>query len=80
MSLNRSCFKEASRSRLYSTQSGEMLVAEVRRVGAVGSGYVGRVTGVCLSHLGNRMMGVDKDEDKDKDKDKDDDDKKKKYY
>ena len=26
MSLNRSCFKEASRSRLYSTQSGEMLV------------------------------------------------------
>jgi hypothetical protein len=32
------------------------------------------VTGACLSHLGNRMMGVDKDEDKD------DDDKKKKYY
>lgn len=51
-------------------------MAEVRRVGAVGSGYVGRVTGACLSHLGNRVMGVDKDEDKDKDKakDKDDDD------
>jgi UDPglucose 6-dehydrogenase len=32
-------------------------------VGVVGSGYVGLVTGACLSHLGHRVRCVDKDED-----------------
>jgi UDPglucose 6-dehydrogenase len=33
-------------------------------VGVVGSGYVGLVTGACLSHLGHRVRCVDKDEDR----------------
>jgi UDPglucose 6-dehydrogenase len=33
-------------------------------VGVVGSGYVGLVTGACLSHLGLRVRCVDKDEDR----------------
>ena len=32
------------------------------RVGVVGAGYVGLVTGACLSHLGHRVTCVDKDE------------------
>jgi UDPglucose 6-dehydrogenase len=33
-------------------------------VGVVGSGYVGLVTGACLSHFGHRVRCVDKDEDR----------------
>src|SRR5918994_3372870 len=33
-------------------------------VGVVGSGYVGLVTGACLSHLGHRVRCIDKDEDR----------------
>ena len=32
------------------------------KVGVVGTGYVGLVTGACLSHLGHRVVCVDKDE------------------
>ena len=31
-------------------------------VGIVGSGYVGPVTGACLSHVGYRVMCIDKEE------------------
>jgi UDPglucose 6-dehydrogenase len=34
------------------------------RVGVVGSGYVGLVTGACLAHLGHRVTCVDKDEER----------------
>jgi UDPglucose 6-dehydrogenase len=33
-------------------------------VGVVGAGYVGLVTGACLSHLGHRVVCVDKDEER----------------
>jgi len=33
-------------------------------VGVVGAGYVGLVTGACLSHVGHRVMGLDKDEER----------------
>src|SRR5215212_6590558 len=33
-------------------------------VGVVGTGYVGLVTGTCLSHLGHRVVCVDKDEER----------------
>jgi UDPglucose 6-dehydrogenase len=38
------------------------LVAEVFRTGVVGAGYVGLATAACLSHLGHRVVCVDKDE------------------
>jgi UDPglucose 6-dehydrogenase len=34
------------------------------RVGVVGAGYVGLVTAACLSHLGHRVVCVDKDEER----------------
>ena len=37
-------------------------MAEVRRVGGVGPGYVGLVKGACLPHLGHRVTNVDKDD------------------
>jgi UDPglucose 6-dehydrogenase len=37
-------------------------VAEVFRTGVVGAGYVGLATAACLSHLGHRVVCVDKDE------------------
>jgi UDPglucose 6-dehydrogenase len=37
-------------------------MTEVCDVGVVGAGYVGLVTGACLSHLGYRVVCVDKDE------------------
>jgi UDPglucose 6-dehydrogenase len=33
-------------------------------VGVIGTGYVGLVTGTCLSHLGHRVVCVDKDEER----------------
>ena len=33
-------------------------------VGVVGAGYVGLVTGTCLSHLGHRVTCIDKDEER----------------
>src|SRR5215210_5521186 len=33
-------------------------------VGIIGSGYVGLVTGACLSHLGHRVRCIDKDEER----------------
>jgi UDPglucose 6-dehydrogenase len=39
-------------------------MAEVFNVGVVGAGYVGLATGACLSHLGHRVVCVDKDEDR----------------
>ncbi|CAN5807096.1 UDP-glucose/GDP-mannose dehydrogenase family protein [soil metagenome] len=38
------------------------LVASEFRVGVVGAGHVGLVTGACLAHLGHRVTGIDKDE------------------
>jgi UDPglucose 6-dehydrogenase len=32
------------------------------RVGVVGTGYVGLVTGICLSHLGHKVVCIDRDE------------------
>ena len=37
-------------------------MAKSFRVGVVGTGYVGLVTGTCLSHLGHRVVCVDKHE------------------
>ena len=37
-------------------------MAESFRVGVVGSGYVGLVTGACLAHVGHRVACVDKNE------------------
>jgi nucleoside-diphosphate-sugar epimerase len=39
-------------------------LAESLRVGVVGTGYVGRVTGACLAHLGHRVTCVDRDEER----------------
>jgi UDPglucose 6-dehydrogenase len=39
-------------------------VLEEFRVGVVGAGYVGLVTGACLSHLGHRVVSVDRDEER----------------
>lgn len=38
------------------------LVASEFRVGVVGAGHVGLVTGACLAHLGYWVTGIDKDE------------------
>jgi UDPglucose 6-dehydrogenase len=40
------------------------LTGSILRVGIVGCGYVGLVTGACLAHLGHRVVCVDKDEGK----------------
>jgi UDPglucose 6-dehydrogenase len=37
-------------------------LAESFGVGIVGTGYVGLVTGTCLSHLGHRVVCIDRDE------------------
>src|ERR671910_201473 len=39
-------------------------MAEGFNVGVVGIGYVGLVTGACLSHLEHRVVCVDKDEER----------------
>jgi UDPglucose 6-dehydrogenase len=39
-----------------------MKVGHGLRIGAVGCGYVGLVTGACLAHLGHRAVCVDRDE------------------
>ena len=39
-------------------------LAEEFRVGVVGAGYVGIVTGVCLAHIGHRVVCVDRDADR----------------
>ena len=40
-----------------------VILIESFDVGVIGSGYVGLVTGACLSHLGHRVRCIDKDED-----------------
>jgi UDPglucose 6-dehydrogenase len=42
----------------------EMGLAESFRVGVVGTGYVGLVTGACLAHIGHRVTCVDRDEER----------------
>ena len=37
-------------------------MAESFKVGVVGTGYVGLATGACLSHLGHRVVCIDRDE------------------
>jgi UDPglucose 6-dehydrogenase len=37
-------------------------LVESFKVGVVGTGYVGLVTGTCLSHLGHRVVCIDRDE------------------
>jgi len=39
-------------------------LAEGLKVGVVGTGYVGLVTGACLAHLGHRVTCVDRDEER----------------
>jgi UDPglucose 6-dehydrogenase len=39
-------------------------MAEVFRTGVVGAGYVGLAKAACLSHLGHRVVCVDKDEER----------------
>ena len=39
-------------------------MAESLKVGVVGTGYVGLVTGACLAHLGHRVTCVDRDEER----------------
>ncbi len=39
-------------------------MAESFRIGVVGTGYVGLVTGACLAHLGHRVTCVDRDEER----------------
>jgi UDPglucose 6-dehydrogenase len=39
-------------------------MTEVFKIGVVGAGYVGVVTGACLSHLGHLVVCVDKDEER----------------
>jgi UDPglucose 6-dehydrogenase len=39
-------------------------LAEALRVGVVGTGYVGLVTGSCLAFLGHRVTCVDRDEER----------------
>jgi UDPglucose 6-dehydrogenase len=39
-------------------------MSEVFKIAVVGAGYVGVVTGACLSHLGYRVVCVDKDEER----------------
>jgi UDPglucose 6-dehydrogenase len=39
-------------------------LAESLRVGVVGTGYVGLVTGACLAYLGHRVTCVDRDEER----------------
>ena len=39
-------------------------MAESLRIGVVGTGYVGLVTGACLAHLGHRVTCVDRDEER----------------
>jgi UDPglucose 6-dehydrogenase len=39
-------------------------LAETFRVGVVGTGYVGLVTGACLAHIGHRVTCLDKDEER----------------
>ena len=39
-------------------------MAEVFRTGVVGVGYVGLATAACLSHLGHRVVCVDRDEER----------------
>ena len=44
--------------------SAKGLMTGAFNVGVVGSGYVGLVTGACLSHLGHRVVCVDRDEER----------------
>ena len=37
-------------------------MVESFKVGVVGTGYVGLVTGTCFSHLGHRVVCIDRDE------------------
>jgi UDPglucose 6-dehydrogenase len=39
-------------------------LAESLRVGVVGTGYVGLVTGACLAYLGHRVTCMDRDEER----------------
>jgi UDPglucose 6-dehydrogenase len=39
-------------------------LAEGLRIGIVGTGYVGLVTGACLAFLGHRVTCVDRDEER----------------
>jgi UDPglucose 6-dehydrogenase len=39
-------------------------LAETFRIGVVGTGYVGLVTGACLAHIGHRVTCLDKDEER----------------
>ena len=39
-------------------------MVESLRVGVIGTGYVGLVTGACLAHLGHRVTCVDRDEER----------------